>query len=167
MIKLNEQSKEFQEIKKQWLDEVKTIDSKNKLDRFVRKVMQGYEHDYGTYVWALSVCTKAFVRYYGSAMTGMQASFLMWQIIRDTFGKKDKLGLKLVEYEWVLFPQYIERFKTEFDEETHTKAIELAKQYLVEYKDASDDVKKHWEKIASGWLPEYICLKPTKKGGKA
>lgn len=167
MIKLEEQSKEFKEIKEQWLEEVKTINSKNKLDRFVKKVMQGYEHDYGTYVWALSVCTKAFIRYYGSAMTGLQASFLMWQIIRDTFGKQDKIGLQLVEYESVLFPQTLNRLEITFDDEMHQKVMELAKQYLVEHKDANEKVREHWEKVASGWLPESVKLKENKKGAKA
>lgn len=167
MIKLDEQSKEFKEIKEQWLEEVKTINSKNKLDRFVKKVMQGYEHDYGTYVHAVSVCTKAFIRYYGSGMSGVQASFLMWDIIRNTFGKQDKFGLQLVEYESILFPQMLYRLEVKIDEDTHEKIIETAKQYLIEKKDVAEEVKKHWEKLASGWLPECAKLKETKKGGKA
>jgi hypothetical protein len=167
MIKLDESSKEFKELKNEWLEEVKTINSKNKLDRFVKKVMTGYEHDYGTYVHAVSVCTKAFIRYYGSQMTGFQASFLMWDIIRNTFGKQDKLGLQLVEYECVLFPQLLYRLTVQFDDETHQKVIELAKKYLDEEKIASKEVREHWEKLASGWLPECVSLKRNNKSPKA
>ena len=167
MIKLDESSKEFKELKKQWLEEVKTINSKNKLDRFVKKVMTGYEHDYGTYVHAVSVCAKAFIRFYGSEMTGFQASFLMWDIIRNTFGKHDKFGLQLIEYESILFPQLLHRFKVVFDDDTHKKIIETAKQYLAEHKDANEEVRKHWEKLATGWLPNCVSLKNDMKSAKA
>ena len=167
MIKLDETSKEFKELKQQWLEEVKTINSKNKLDRFIKKIMTGYEHDYGTYVHAVSVCTKAFIRYYGSEMTGFQASFLMWDIIRNTFGKQDKFGMQLIEYESILFPQMLYHFKVEFDNETHQKIIETAKQYLTEHTEAVNNVRKHWEKLASGWLPDCVSLKNDKKSPKA
>ena len=41
--------------------------------------------------------------------------------------------------------------------------IETAKGYLIEKKDVAEEVKKHWEKLASGWLPECVKLKETKK----
>ena len=163
MIKLDETSKEFADIEKGWYDEVKTITSKNRLDRFVKKVLCGYEHDYGTYVKAVAVCTKAFIRYYGSAMTGYQASFLMWELVRHTFNNDDKFGMQLVRFENVLYPQMLFTFEVEFDEEIHEKVIAEAKKLLEEDKTekvkASKDVKAHWEKLASGWLPKCIKLK--------
>lgn len=167
MIKLDETTKEFKELKEQWLAEVKTVNSKNKLDRFVKKIMTGYEHDYGTYIHALSVCVKAFIRYYGSEMTGIQASFLMWDIIRNTFGKTDKFGLQLIEYESIMYPQLLNRFKVEITKDIHDKIIETAKEYLVEHTDAVDDVKKHWEKLSTGWLPNCVSLKVDKNTPKA
>ena len=167
MRKLDEQSVEFKELLKKWYEEVDTINSKNKLDRFVKKIMQGYEHDCGTYVHAVAVCTKAFIRYYGSGMTGMQASFLMWELIRKTFHKNDAFGLQLVSFESVLYPQELDRLTVQFDEDTHKKVIETAKKFLKEEPNAHKEVREHWEKLASGWLPECIKLKPTKHGGKA
>lgn len=163
MIKLDETSKEFKDIEAQWYEEVKTVDSKNKLNKFIDKIMKGYEHDYGTYVHAVAVCTKAFIRLYGGEMTGMQASFLMWELIRNTFGCDDKFGLQLIRYEYVLYPQLLYRFDVEIDEDTHEKIIDEVKKLMEEHKDASDDVKAHWEKLASGWLPECIKIKAKKE----
>ena len=161
MIKLDETSKEFADIEKGWYDEVKTITSKNKLNNFINKVLCGYEHDYGTYVRAVAVCTKAFIRYYGSAMTFVQANFLMWQLIRNTFNYDDKFGMQLIKYQDVLYPQLLDSFVVEFDEETHEKVIAEAKALIEEHKDATEEVKEHWEKLASGWLPECIKLKES------
>ena len=156
MIKLDETSKEFEEIEKGWYEEVKTINSKNKLNNFVNKIMTGYEHDYGTYVHAVAVCTKAFIRLYGGGMTGFQANFLMWQLIRNTFNHDDKFGIQLIKYQDVLYPQLLDSFVVEFDKETHEKVIAEAKKLLEEHKDATKEVKAHWELLASGWLPKFI-----------
>jgi len=165
MIKLEEQSNEFIELEKEWYKEVDTISSKNKLNNFVNKVMTAYDHDYGTYTRALAVCTKAFIRFYGSAMTNMQASFLMWEIIRHTFHKNDAFGLQLITYESILYPQELDRFIVKFDEETHQKIIDTAKKFLEEHKDAPKETIEHWEKLATGWLPNCVALKEKK--GKA
>ncbi len=172
MIKLDETSKEFEEIENGWYEEVKTINTKRKLKKFVKKIICGYEHDYGTYIHAVAVCTKAFIRLYGGGMSGLQANFLMWLLIRKTFGVNDEFGLQLVRYESVLYPQLLESFKTEIDSETHDKIIAKAKELIAQddkdEKKAVKEVRKHWEKLATGWLPRCITLiaKPKKENAK-
>lgn len=161
MISLDETNKEFEEIEKGWYEEVKTINSKNKLNNFITKILCGYEHDYGTYVRAVAVCTKAFIRYYGSNMTYLQANYLMWELIRKTFDNNDALGLQLIKFEDILYPQLLNSFVVEFDEATHQKVIDTAKKFLEEHQDATEEVKEHWEKLATGWLPDCVKLKES------
>jgi len=165
--KLIETSKEFKEIEKGWYKEIDTLTSQAKFNNFVKKLTSGYEHDFGTSLRALACIVNATIRFYGGGLTNMQASFLMWQIIRTTFNKKDKLGLKMLEYEWLLYPQLLYRFDFVIDDDTHKKLIDLAKENLVKSPNAVKEVKEHWEKLASGWLPDFVKLEPNENGGKA
>ena len=158
MIKLVETSDEFKEIEKGWYKEVDTLTTQAKFNRFVKKLTSGYEHDFGTSLRALACIVNATIRFYGGGLTNMQASYLMWQIIRTTFGKKDKLGLKLIEFEWLLYPQLLYRFDTIINDETHQKLIELAKEKIVANPKASEEVIEHWKKIMTGWLPDFVKL---------
>lgn len=156
MIKLNEQTKEFKEIEKGWYKEIETLTSKSKYNAFVNKLIGGYEHDFGTSLRALACVVNATIRFYGGGLTNFQAGYLMWKILETTFHIKDRVGLQLLKYEDLLYPQLLYHFEHELTKVQHDTLIGLAKQHLIEYPTACDEVRKHWEKIASGWLPSCI-----------
>ena len=157
--KLIETSKEFKEIEDSWYKEIDTLTSKSKYNAFVSKLISGYEHDFGTSLRALACIVNATIRFYGGGLSNFQASYLMWKILEKTFCIKDSVGLKIVRYEDLLYPQLVYHFDNELDKSQHEKLIELAKKNLVESTEAVKEVREHWEKIAKGWLPKNVSLK--------
>ena len=161
MKQIHEQEPNFKELKQKWLDEIKTIDTKAKLNRYVDKVMYGYEHDFGTYIHALAVCVKAFIKVHGKRLSDLQVDFLMFEIIREVFGKKDPIAIKLVQFGWLLYPQSVYKCEFRITKEAHNRIIDCAKQLLLTDKTAEKVVRDHWEKLASGWLPKFVIIEET------
>ena len=166
MKQLNETTQEFKELKEKWLEQVKTIDTPSKFNNFAQKVMFGYEHDYGTYVHALGVCFLAFIKVYGKRLSGYQADCLMWSLIRDVFGHKDPIALKIVNYGDILYPQLCKNLKVAINDELGNQIVKVAQELLVKSgNDCHPKVKEHWEKLANGWLPKEVSDKRSKQKG--
>jgi len=169
MIKLNEQSDEFKKIEADWYKEVNTLTSKAKLDKFIKKLMTEYQHDFGTSLRALAVVVNATIRYYGKGLTKLQAMFLLFTLMRKTFELDDKVGLQIVQYENIFLPETLSHFKFAIEKGQHETIMDMAKGYLKKYTEADKDVQDHWVKLANGWLPECIsiCDNKDEEGGEA
>ena len=157
MIKLNEQTTEFKELEKEWYKEIDTLTTKSKYNNYVKKLLGAYEHDFGTSLRALACIVNATIRFYSGGLHPIQANYLMWLIIRNTFGYKDEIGLKITGFQEILQPTF--KNKISVSKEAHERIIELAKTYLTTCDD--EKVKKHLEKIVSGWLPSYCELEES------
>ena len=77
----------------------------------------------------------------------------------------NKTGLKLIDYDEMLYPQYKERFEKVLSASVWERLQDRAKECLNEESSlAAEEVKKHWENIVSGNVPFGYKVKDKYKG---
>ena len=143
-------------LEEEWFKQARQVKSVEELSQFVDKMLNSYEHDYGTACHAIAACALAST-WLGShieGITGFQAGFVMWDFIRHWVKEGNKCGMKLVDYDDFLFPQYEDKFGKTISEETWESIQEAAKNNL-----ENDDgfvcgaVRQHWKGIVDGVVP--------------
>ena len=85
-------------------------------------------------------------------ITGFQASFIGWEMIKEFF-HESKIGMRLVDYEDMLYPQYEEKFKKIISKDIWESLQKQAEINLKESPDAHPKVIKHWKSIVEGKVP--------------
>lgn len=142
----------------QWFQDAseQTFDT---LPEFIRHVMNDYDHDYGTVCHAISACAVATAwacdkmeGAYGG-ITGFQAGFIMWGFIRHWRYTNNKCGLKILDYDNLLYPQYDYKFEKAISESRWKTVQKQAERLLKEDEFACHDVVDHWKSIVDGNLP--------------
>jgi hypothetical protein len=110
----------------EWYDKASKI-TIDELPEFLNKLMNNYHHDYGTICHALaagSIATAwAMNNNPKGGITGFQAGAVMWEFIRHWMYKNNKTGLRLLDYDNFLYPQYDNKFDKTIDQNTW-KAIQ-------------------------------------------
>lgn len=159
---MSEESEDFADIKKSW--ERKAADMKPEgLMEFLRHLHEDYIHDYGTIVHAMSTFSVAaawsFNKSEQGGITGFQAGFVMWGFISQWQNLDNEIGLKLIDMDDLLFPQYEYKFTNTISEDQAKKLKELAAEKLEKETTAGTSVKNHWESLANGDLPFGFILK--------
>ena len=140
---------------KEWFAaaEKQTLES---LPDFIDHVMNDYVHDYGTIVHAVSACAIAAAWAANSCesggITGFQAGFVMWDFIRQWNHRSNKIGLRILDFDKLLYPQYSDRFEKVIDPKQWEKLQEMARINLEE-RGACDEVREHWASIVDGQVP--------------
>ena len=99
---------EEMKVHEKWYKESKEINM-DTLPEFLRALTEDYGHDYGTICHAIAAGSIATARAMDGGITGFQASAIMWQFIREWNYSNNKTGLKIVDYDNFLYPQYAER----------------------------------------------------------
>ena len=134
------------------------------LPEFIRHVMNDYIHDYGTVVHAIGACAVATAwacnRMDGArgGITGFQASFVMWDFVRRWSYNNNKCGLRLVDFDNLLYPQYADRFAHTIPKSTWESVQKQAKEELGKRDSEKpfapvNRVVEHWKSIAAGNVP--------------
>lgn len=143
------------------------------LPDFVNHVMNDYLHDYGTVVHAISACAIAAAnaanREEGACggITGFQAGFVMWDFIKQWSYTNNKTGMRILDFDNLLYPQYENRFEKVITSDVW-EAVQ--KQAKVEIEQASvsveergysvsPDVLAHWQSIVEGNIPFGFTVK--------
>lgn len=151
-------------LEKEWFEEAKkqTVET---LPAFINHLMGDYEHDYGTVVHAISACAVAAAwaadNTPDGGITGFQAGFVMWDFIRQWSKPGNKCGLKLVDYDDFLYPQYGYKFKKTLRANAWESIKKEAQRLLDEatnkgYPDkyyVHPDVIAHWKSIVDDKIP--------------
>ena len=112
-IALSEGTEEFNSIKEEWLVKAKeaTLDT---LPSLLKELTEDYQHDYGTICHAVAVAAQAAAWAVNArpqgGITGFQAGAVMWEFVRDWNFSDNKTGLKIVDYDNMLFPQDEDKF---------------------------------------------------------
>ena len=146
MKEIAKSESEMRETKEQW---PKTIEE---LEEYIGSLVNR-EHDYGTCVYAMSLAAVAAFNYVAHKLgtTGFQASCADLDILRRT--RNLKCGFRILDYEHLLYPQYLnsEHFPTveELLEENKEELAKAAKQKLNEDGGIHPEVKARWEYIAA------------------
>ena len=149
-------------VEKEWFKEAKeqTIET---LPQFINHLMNDYRHDYGTICHALSAAALATVyaadKSPQGGITGFQASFIMWDFIRQWMYPHNECGLRLVDYDDMLFPQYQDKFEKIISPDTWNKIQEQARKYVDENDIVHPNVLAHWKLIINGEIPFGYVVK--------
>ena len=119
----------------EWYKEAKEM-SLDKLPEFLRKLTEDYGHDYGTICHAMTAGAIATMWAINKSptggITGFQAGYIMWQFIRQWNYSSNKTGLKLIDYDNFLYPQYEDKFEKTISKETWNAIQKQAKENLDE-----------------------------------
>jgi len=112
-IALKEGTEEFLAIKKGWQKKAGEATIKS-LPGFLTELTEKYQHDYGTICHAVAIAAQAAAKAMDhgpqGGITGFQAGCIMWQFIREWNCSDNKTGMKLVDYDNFLYPQYADKF---------------------------------------------------------
>lgn len=149
-----ENSREF-EVKEQLEKERKDIKSFDDLIAFLQRVKDNCNTGYGTAPRSIAQAALATAWYLASdfGITGFQAGFVMWDFIRDWRYSGNKCGIKIVDYDNMLYPQYDYKFEKTISRDTFIALQEEAKKNLEESEYAHPDVIDHWKSIVDGEAP--------------
>lgn len=144
-------------LQEEWYKIAKSTTDLTQLTTFIGHLMDDYEHDYGTYVHAVAASALATVHVAGKGLSGFQAGCVMWQIIRKMLYDNNKTGLKLVDYDEFLYPQYKHHFDKYISQETWSRIQKEAANKLAEAAKNTDYVSPklidHWMSIIEGNVP--------------
>lgn len=150
--KITEEMKEHEK----WYAEANDV-TLEELPKFINHLVNDYEHDYGTICHAMTA--GAIATMYAmdkedcGGITGFQASAIMWLFIRHWIKANNKVGLKLVDYDNLLWPGRRDMFDKVLEPSTFAKLQEAAKENLQKYKHAHPAVIEHWQNIVDGFVP--------------
>lgn len=155
---------------KEWYEQAKgqTLET---LPTFINHLMNDFEHDYGTICHAISAGSIATAwamdRHEQGGITGFQAGAIMWEFVRHWTYSSNKTGLKIIDYDNFLYPQYSNQYQKVISKDTW-KAIQKQAKELIEEADedyVSKAVYQHWVSIVEGKVPfDYTVEKEEDRG---
>ena len=135
--------------------ERKNIKSLDDLMNYIQNIRDNYDIGYGTAPRAIAQAALA-TSYYLADMfdiTGFQASCVMWDFIKDWSFRGNKCGLKIVNYDDMLYPQYNHKFQKTISKDTFKALQKAAENNLKKNQFSSSAVIKHWKSIVDGNVP--------------
>lgn len=145
-------------LENEWFEQAKKQTFET-LPEFVRHVMNDYAHDYGTVCHAVSACAVAAAwaanKEPQGGITGFQAGFVMWDFVKQWSYPNNKTGLRILNYDDMLYPQYDYKFEKTITPDTWKALQEQAKKELAEEKGYTvhPNVISHWQSIVDGVVP--------------
>ena len=77
----------------------------------------------------------------------------MWDFIKDWSFRGNKCGLKIVNYDDMLYPQYNHKFQKTISKDTFKALQKAAENNLKKGGYANPNVIKHWKSIVDGNVP--------------
>lgn len=152
---------EEMKLHKKWFEEAKkqTVET---LPEFVRHLVEDYEHDYGTIYHAVGAAGLAGMYAVENSptggITGFQAGFCLWDVIRQWNYLANKCGLAILDYDKLLYPQNQDAFTTvssQIMENVRTEAQNNIDKFNQEY---ANWVESHavWERQMEKFKVEVV-----------
>lgn len=143
-------------LEKEWFAEAGK-QTMSTLPHFVNHLMNDYMHDYGTRVHAISACALAAAYAANNSenggITGFQAGFVMWDFIRQWQYPYNDCGMRIMNYDDMLYPQYAYKFQKTITRDTWNELQVAAKKQLEATDYAAKSVILHWQSIVDGKVP--------------
>ena len=148
------ESKEF-EIKEELEKKRENIKSFDELISFLQDINDNYNSGYGEAPRAIAQAALATAWYLASefGITNFQAGFVMWDFIKDWMVGDNECGMKLINYDHMLYPKYDYKFEKHLTQDTYNALQKKAEKKLVENEDADGSVRRHWRSIVDGHVP--------------
>lgn len=151
---IKNENREF-EVKEQLEKERKDIKSFDDLVAFLQRVKDNCNTGYGTAPRAIAQAALATAWFLSSdfGITGFQAGCVMWDFLRDWMYSGNKCGMKIVDYDEMLYPQYEYKYQKTMRRDIFDALQKTAKKNLEEREYVHPDVVKHWKSIVDGNVP--------------
>ena len=131
----------------QWYEDAQKV-TRDTLPKFISHLMDDYNHDYGTYVHAITACALATTWACGTEMTGFQASIISLLYPRNFYYSGVNTGISIRNWDDMLYPQYENKFDKVISkrmwEAIHSQAIDNLENCS---EHASEKVIEHWKTI--------------------
>lgn len=147
-------------LEKEWFERAEKIETIDELVAFAKELFENYQYDYGTAVYAVTALAVAgawFVAH-KEGITGFQAGLVMWQFVKQWNHTDNKLGMRLWDFDKILYPQYEDDFAKTIDAE-RWKAAQKEAQSLLDSGRGVESVRSHWQSIVDGKLPFGFTIK--------
>lgn len=143
---------EMRDLLQQKRKEIKDLDD---LMEFLKYVKENCNYDYGVAPRSIAQAALATAWYLSNefGITGFQAGFVMFDFIRDWNFSNNKCGLKIIDYDDMLYPQYYDEFEKTISRETFEELQKEAKENLKNTEYAHPNVVAHWQSIVEGKVP--------------
>lgn len=142
----------YDELINGWYEEAREITLDN-LMVFIRKLMDGYEHNYDSYVHAVTACAIATANAAGDEMSGAQAAFVSVLFPKHFFYWTNYSGVSVRDWDKMLFPQYKHNFDRVVRQSTWLALQERAKELYKSDTSAPSEIRAHWKSIIDGKVP--------------
>lgn len=133
-----------------------TLDS---IEDFANHLMNDYIHDYGTVCHAIAALMMGMLHAANETkqggLTGFQAGAVMWEVIKHMNYPTNKCGLRLIDYDDMLYPQYEYKYTNhKLSKETfEAMQKEAANRLEKDSNHAHPKVIAHWQSIVDGKVP--------------
>lgn len=150
------------EFKKELVQKRSEIKNFDDLIEFLKHVKDTGNCGYGEAPRAIAQAALAVAWQLASefGITGAQAGFVMFDFLRDWQYRHNVSGLKIVDYDKMLFPQYEHDFDKTMMPYTWEALQNEAKSMLEgERENVSPKVVEHWMSIAAGNVPFGYSVK--------
>ena len=150
------------EVRDKLKEERKNIDTFDDLINFLRNIQDNYNCGYGKAPRAIAQASLAVAWYLANefGITGFQASFVMWDFIKDWLFSSNECGMSLVDYDLMLYPQYEDKFQKTIAPDTFDALQNKAKRLIeIDGDHAHPAVIEHWKSIADGNIPFGYTIK--------
>lgn len=137
------------------LEKGKNINSSQELAEFIEEVENNFNYGYGTAarsVGAVAACVANYLRN-KMGLTGFQTGCAMWEFIQDFIYSNNKCGMKLVDYDEMLYPQYEYKFCDKIIPKYTWEALQKQAKENLEKCSAVPRVIDHWQSIVNGKVP--------------
>ena len=145
-----------QEYKNYIYEKAKNVKTKKDLDELLSEVIESKDLCYGKIVYAICGCMKATMNYINNSeiggITGFQAGFIGWEMIKEYTVVSSNTALKLINYDDMLFPQKKELFDKVIEKDIWAKSRGVGikcyqelidKHFIIEFS-SNVIVIKHW-----------------------
>lgn len=158
-----EQRKRWTKNREKWMEEAKGVSEPEGLQTFAEKLIGHCADETGVDFYEDSANSTAALAYAAIEMmaqqyglSGFQIGCIMWMLIDKMVIEDHDTGMKLTNYNNMLYPQYEHRFEKTISKECweamQKKAAELLEEYEKDHI-ANDDVVEHWRGIVGGKVP--------------
>lgn len=153
-MNIKNESSEF-EVKRELEENRKNIQTLDELFDYLKEI-SNYNTGYGIAPRAIAQAALATAWYFSKCfgITGFQSGCVMWDFILDWSISDNKTGLKLVNYDDMLYPQYEYKFDKVITKDIWDSLQKQAKNFIENDSDyAHSAVINHWKSIANGEVP--------------
>lgn len=126
------------------------------LPKFMERILNEPQ-SYSSIVEAIAACAVgaawAADRSDNGGITGFQGSGVMWRFIQSWMRLEDSCGLKLIDYNKMLYPQYEDEFTKKTINKEIWEAMQKKATELWHEGGGTERVRNHWRSIMEGNVP--------------